>query len=385
MGATEELLMSMADETRGSGADEARDSVIAYLNVDPDTRKISVPHSETTFGVMTDKDSERKYFRCPRIVGDNLDLSQHKIYISYVSTNSNIIKELPDADGKYWCDDVAVDGDYITFSWKLSGNVFKTPGFVAFKMLACTNDGDINKTRWNTAPAYGTILMTVPDGDDIVERYPDIVTQLLERMDAVETIATEEAIQGYVNEYLRQHPVQLDKTLTDNTKAAPAGVVGELKNQIGNLVSKKQGTENSGKALIVDENGNVICGEAGVSADATLSEEGKAADAKATGDAISELKGVLNELGKTGYLAKKYDFTIGDVDENGNFVQGSGNMARTDKLSFDDFKEVKFASSFVYLFVCEYDSNNVYKGLIANTVKSFTLIPKEHYTINEQI
>ena len=89
--------------------------------------------------------------------------------------------------------------------------------------------------------------------------------------------------------------------------------------------------------------------------------------------------GDLNELGKTGYLDKKYDFTIGDVDENGNFVQGSGNMARTDKLSFDDFKEVKFASSFVYLFVCEYDSNNVYKGLIADTVKSFTLIPKEHY------
>lgn len=70
----------------------------------------------------------------------------------------------------------------------------------------------------------------------------------------------------------------------------------ELKDKIGNLVSKKQGTENSGKALIVDENGNVICGEAGVSVDATLSEEGKAADAKATGDAISELKGDLNTL-----------------------------------------------------------------------------------------
>ena len=69
--------------------------------------------------------------------------------------------------------------------------------------------------------------------------------------------------------------------------------ITELKDKIGNLVSKKQGTENSGKALIVDENGNVICGEAGVSADATLSEEGKAADAKATGDAISELKSDL--------------------------------------------------------------------------------------------
>ena len=243
MGATEELLMSMADEARdsgadearASGADEARASVIAYLNIDPDTRKISVPYSETTFGVMTDKDSERKYFRCPRIVGDNLDLSLHKIYISYVSTNSNIIKELPDADGKYWCDDVAVDGDYITFSWKLSGNVFKTPGFVAFKVLACTNDGDIDKTRWNTAPAYGTILMTVPDGDDIAERYPDIVTQLLERMDAVEAIATEEAMQGYVNKYLGEHPVVEGATeeqaaqIDQNTQG-----ISELKGDLNN-------------------------------------------------------------------------------------------------------------------------------------------------------
>ena len=37
--------------------------------------------------------------------------------------------------------------------------------------------------------------------------------------------------------------------------------VSKLNGEIGNLVSKKQGTENSGKALIVDENGNVICGE----------------------------------------------------------------------------------------------------------------------------
>ena len=186
MGATEELLMSMADEARDSVSYEVRDSGIAYLNVDPDTRKISIPHSETTFGVMTDEDSERKYFRCQRIVGDNLDLSQHKIYISYVSTNSNTIKELPDADGRYWCDDVAVDGDYITFSWKLSGNVFKTPGFVAFKVLACTSDGNIDKTRWNTAPAYGTILMTIPDGDDIAERYPDVINQIIAKLEAIE-------------------------------------------------------------------------------------------------------------------------------------------------------------------------------------------------------
>ena len=224
MGATEDLLRSMPDEVGEDGT--------VYLTIDPDTREITVPSNEKTFGVETDKDSERKYFRCPRIVGDNIDLSQHKIYISYVSTTSKMLKIFPKADDSYWCDDVAVDGDYITFSWKLSGNVFKEPGFVAFKVLAKKTDGDVLKTRWNTAPAFGTVLLTVPDGESVEERYPDIVTQLLERMDAVEAIATEEAMQGYVNEYLGEHPVQLDKTLTDNTKAAPAGVVGELKTDL---------------------------------------------------------------------------------------------------------------------------------------------------------
>ena len=233
--------------------------------IDAPNRKIIVPDSESTFGVETDKDVERKYFRCPRIVGDNIDLYAHKIYVVYVTAKDVKGTFLPDiVNDKYWCDDVAVDGDCITFSWKLSGNVMSKAGIIAFKILAVTTENGTEKTRWNTAPAYGTVLMTVPDGDDITERYPDIVTQLLERMDAVEAIATEEAMQGYVNKYLGEHPVQLDKTLTDNTKAAPAGVVGELKTDIvrlENLLSQIQDKLNQGTVvdnITVNEINNMI-------------------------------------------------------------------------------------------------------------------------------
>lgn len=207
--------------------------------IDAPNRKIIVPDSESVFGVETDMDVERKYFRCPRIVGDNIDLYAHKIYVVYVTAkdvNGTFLPEI--VNDKYWCDDVAVDGDCITFSWVLSDNVLSKSGIIAFKILAATTENGLEKTRWNTAPAYGTILMTVPDGDDIAERYPDIVTQLLERMNAVEAIATEEAMQGYVNEYLGQHPLQLDETLTDNTKAAPAGMVGELKSDLSDYKNK---------------------------------------------------------------------------------------------------------------------------------------------------
>ena len=48
-------------------------------------------------------------------------------------------------------------------------------------------------------------------------------------MDAVEDIATPEAMQGYVEQYLNEHPIELDETLTDSKKAAPANLAGQLK------------------------------------------------------------------------------------------------------------------------------------------------------------
>ena len=58
--------------------------------IDAEQRTIVIPESENLFGVKFDKDVERKYFQCPKIVGDNIDLSQCQIYIAYVAmTNQN--------------------------------------------------------------------------------------------------------------------------------------------------------------------------------------------------------------------------------------------------------------------------------------------------------
>lgn len=206
------------------------------ITIDPETRTINLPASETLFGTEQEMNVERKYFKCPKIVGDNIDLSKHQIYITYVTAKDNTGTFLPEEElGLYYCEDMAVDGDYITFSWLLSGNVLRNHGFIAFAVSAKHMDGEVLKTRWKTKPAVGTVLLTVPDGEAIEERYPDIVTQLLDRMDAVEEIATVEAMQGYVDDYLGRNPVQIDDTLTDNTKAAPAGVVGELRGDLDTL------------------------------------------------------------------------------------------------------------------------------------------------------
>lgn len=70
------------------------DGLITPVNdvfmINPETRIIEVPESERLFGVNFDKDVEKKYFKCPKIVGNNIDLSKHKIYVVYQKANKNI-------------------------------------------------------------------------------------------------------------------------------------------------------------------------------------------------------------------------------------------------------------------------------------------------------
>ena len=178
---------------------------IQYLEINDITRMINVPKN-LVLGVMEDKNVKRVYFKCKRIVGDNVDLSKHQIYIKYVNALDRTGERLEiNEPGIYHCEDVSNQGNYITFSWLLSENVFKSRGFVAFSINA--TDGE--RTRWNTFPAIGTVLITITGGlQEVQERYPDIITQLLNRMDEVEKLTTPETMQKYVNAYLAEHKIE---------------------------------------------------------------------------------------------------------------------------------------------------------------------------------
>lgn len=173
---------------------------IEYIEIDSVSRLILSPEG-MLLGVMEDADVERKYFKCQKIVGDNVDLSQCQIYMKYTQAVTNNPEKFKEKEpGIYYVDDVNDEGDYITFSWKLSGNVFAEPGFVAFSMLA--TDGE--SPKWNTYPSIGTVLITIPGGlEEVQERYPDIITQLLNRMDEIASasssgISAADATEGQV-------------------------------------------------------------------------------------------------------------------------------------------------------------------------------------------
>lgn len=72
----------------------------------------------------------------------------------------------------------------------------------------------------------------------------------------------------------------------------PDSAFNIIDEKFGSVVGSDQGEANAGKALIVGVDGKVTTGEAGVSVDTTLKVAGKAADAKATGDAIANALGV---------------------------------------------------------------------------------------------
>lgn len=115
-------------------------SVVEPVNdifeIDPETRVITVPASEKLFGVANDGNSERKHFRCPKIVGDNIDLSTMHLYINYQNANGD---KYP-----YLVEDVQTDGGYITFSWLIGPDVVAYKGQVKFIVCA-------KKRRWGNS------------------------------------------------------------------------------------------------------------------------------------------------------------------------------------------------------------------------------------------
>ena len=148
------------------------------LLIDADTRSIYIPESEKFFGVESDQNVERKKFKCPKIVGDNIDLSTLHLYINYQNGNGN--------KDSYMIQDMAVSGDYITFSWVLSRNVAAYKGTVRFVFCAKKADSSGNLVNeWNTTVAEGEVIEGLEATATVADNNPDIIEQMLTLLENV--------------------------------------------------------------------------------------------------------------------------------------------------------------------------------------------------------
>lgn len=170
------------------------------FTVNPESRVITVPESEKIFGVYNDGNTERKHFRCQKIVGDNIDLSAMHLYINYQNANG---QKYP-----YLVEDVQTDGDYITFSWLIGPDVVAYKGQVKF-ILCAKKDTAL---EWNTTLAEGVVLEGLEATDEVVDRNPDIIEQILTRLDNVTEIP-QEKVSSAVEEYMTKNPINIPKKL----------------------------------------------------------------------------------------------------------------------------------------------------------------------------
>ena len=147
-------------------------------------RYITVPESLQKIGVQFDHNAETVTFDCPRY-WDGHDLSTMKIYINYMRPN--------DSFGAYLCSDAEIDSmdnTIMHFNWIISGHVTEFAGPLSFLVCICDVDqnGD-STTHWNSELNTQLYISSgMKCRDAILGRYPDIITQLLNRMDSVEAV-----------------------------------------------------------------------------------------------------------------------------------------------------------------------------------------------------
>lgn len=239
--------------------------------IDAKTRIIFVPSTIVVGGVQSDKNAERIKFSCPKIVGDNLDLSKFSVRINFENVSSvdfNVsIKD------QYICDDVAVDGENVTFSWLIGRNAARYMGTVRFIVCAVKTDSDSNiSVEWNTTIAEVPVLEGIEiDQPQIGQEEKDVINQLLEltkntSAEAIQNVnfAKEQAIKDI------QSVSQPDTTLTIEGGLAEAKATGEaigsLKEDIGELEIGTKNIFNSRELLNATgwtRNGNSYTGTAG--------------------------------------------------------------------------------------------------------------------------
>lgn len=220
-------------------------SVVEPVNdifeINPETRMITVPESEKIFGVSNDGNSERKHFRCPKVVGDNIDLSTMHLYINYQNANG---QKYP-----YLVEDIRTDGDYITFSWLIGPDVVAYKGQIKF--IVCAKKGDGTIPEWNTTIAEGTVLEGLEATDEVVDRNPDIIEQILTRLDNVMEIPQEKVTEA-VSTYMEANPINVPKNLSDLKDDSEHRTVTDTEKQSWNSKSNFSGNygDLQGKPII---------------------------------------------------------------------------------------------------------------------------------------
>lgn len=222
-------------------AEKTKEDNTVFCEIDAETRKITVPETYKILGVESDEDSERVYFRAPRIVGDKINLATLGLRINYQNANSQ--------KDSYPVDDLTVENEFITFSWLLSRKAVAYKGSVKFIVCAVRiGDNAEISNEWNTTLASAEVLeglevdlSGIPDeeGKDLLEAL--IAQSQVKLMEVGE--ATEEAKRSAERADTAADSAGHAADAANNAAEEARRAVEELKGNIGiddNVVSENK-------------------------------------------------------------------------------------------------------------------------------------------------
>lgn len=143
-----------------------------YIVINDDLRTMTIPESIVLLGVESDDDVNRIPFRMPKeYCGYNL--SEFSARINYMNQKGQ--------GDIYIIDDLAVDGDYMTFTWLVGRNACaykgKTKFVVCLKKFA--DDGETVVQEFNTTVYSLPVLEGLETVDAVEQQNADIIEYIL--------------------------------------------------------------------------------------------------------------------------------------------------------------------------------------------------------------
>lgn len=190
-----------------------------FCTINPETRIITVPTSKRILGTESDQETNRLYFKCPKVVGDNIDLSLFSLRINYQNAGNK--------KDQYLVEDVKEEGDNITFSWLFKRNVTAYKGNVKFILCAVkTTEDGIIKNEWNTTLNTECESLEGMEVDKVAveEETKDIVEQLIAMMNhsAENAVRAVEEAKAKVDKEVGDFALKAQQALVDVNNAGQA-------------------------------------------------------------------------------------------------------------------------------------------------------------------
>lgn len=213
---TEEALA--AAQVNDTGADEV-------ITIDNDLRTIIIPASITLLGVESDENVQTLHFQMPKTY-KGLDLSEFAIRINYMNANN--------VGDTYAVDDSEISGENIVFTWTVGRVACMYKGNTKFIVCLKKKDASGNVLKeFNTSLASLPVLEGLETTEAVVAENPDIIEQILTRLDNVTEIPQEKVTEA-VSTYMEANPINVPKNLSDLKEDAEHRTVTDAEKQSWN-------------------------------------------------------------------------------------------------------------------------------------------------------